>query len=114
LTLNTEVVKDKSKAKRRKLERALQGAIKEKNVLPKDAFRVEHLNYKVSSLWDFSEKTQWSCRELAEGAQVAAGAETGSLLGVVHLSVLSELWRSCRSGMAPCSAFPSARFANLG
>lgn len=50
LTLNTEVVQDKSKAKRRKLERALQGAIKEKNILPKDAFRVEHLNYKVSPL----------------------------------------------------------------
>lgn len=48
LTLNTEVVQDKSKAKRRRLERALQGAIKEKNILPKDAFRVEHLNYKVS------------------------------------------------------------------
>ncbi|KAM0751109.1 hypothetical protein T439DRAFT_301042 [Meredithblackwellia eburnea MCA 4105] len=45
--LNTEVVKDKSKAKRRKLERELAGnAIKEKNMLPKDAFRVEHLNYK--------------------------------------------------------------------
>lgn len=44
----TEVIKDKSKAKRRKLERALQGEIKEKNKLPKDAFRVEHLNYKVS------------------------------------------------------------------
>lgn len=49
LTLNTEVVKDKSKAKRRKLERALQGQVKEKNLLPKDAFRVEHLNYKVSA-----------------------------------------------------------------
>lgn len=40
------MVKDKSKAKRRKLERELAGAIKPKNVLPKDAFRVEHLNYK--------------------------------------------------------------------
>lgn len=37
---------DKSKSKRRKLERALAGAVKPKNVLPKDAFRVEHLNYK--------------------------------------------------------------------
>lgn len=45
--INTEVVKDKSKAKRRKLEREAGGAIKEKNLLPKDAFRVEHLNYKV-------------------------------------------------------------------
>ena len=44
--INTEVVQDKSKAKRRKLERELAGAIKPKNVLPKDAFRVEHLNYK--------------------------------------------------------------------
>lgn len=68
------MVKDKSKAKRRKLERALQGAIKEKNVLPKDAFRVEHLNYKVSfSPEHFSEKTHWSCRELGEGAQEIAG-----------------------------------------
>jgi rRNA biogenesis protein RRP5 len=41
---------EKSKTKRRKLERALQGAVKEKNLLPKDAFRVEHLNYKVQSL----------------------------------------------------------------
>lgn len=40
--------KDKSKAKRRKLERAAAAVeIKEKNQLPKDAFRVEHLNYKV-------------------------------------------------------------------
>ncbi|GAA6036062.1 hypothetical protein JCM8097_006594 [Rhodosporidiobolus ruineniae] len=44
---DTEVIKDKGKAKRRKLERALAGAsIKEKNVVPKDAMRVEHLNYK--------------------------------------------------------------------
>ncbi|KAK4705134.1 rRNA biogenesis protein RRP5, partial [Phenoliferia sp. Uapishka_3] len=43
--INTEVV-DKSKAKRRRLEREAGGAIKEKNLLPKDAFRVEHLNYK--------------------------------------------------------------------
>ncbi|GAA6018426.1 hypothetical protein JCM11491_006993 [Sporobolomyces phaffii] len=43
---DTEVIKDKGKAKRRKLERALQAQVKEKNVLPKDAFRVEHLNYK--------------------------------------------------------------------
>lgn len=44
----TEVIKDKSKAKRRKLERELRAAqIKEKNQLPKDAFRIEHLNYKV-------------------------------------------------------------------
>ncbi|GAA6057842.1 hypothetical protein JCM3770_000609 [Rhodotorula araucariae] len=43
---DTEVIKDKGKAKRRKLERALQGAVKEKNQLPKDAFRIEHLNYK--------------------------------------------------------------------
>ncbi|GAA5941768.1 Rrp5p [Sporobolomyces koalae] len=43
---DTEVIKDKGKAKRRKLERALLGQVKEKNVLPKDAFRVEHLNYK--------------------------------------------------------------------
>ncbi|GAA5868775.1 hypothetical protein JCM3774_003888 [Rhodotorula dairenensis] len=43
----TEVIKDKSKAKRRKLERELRAAqIKEKNQLPKDAFRIEHLNYK--------------------------------------------------------------------
>lgn len=42
------MVKDKSKAKRRKLERELRAAhIKEKNQLPKDAFRIEHLNYKV-------------------------------------------------------------------
>lgn len=39
-------MKDKSKSKRRKLERELATAIKPKNVLPKDAFRVEHLNYK--------------------------------------------------------------------
>ncbi|GAA5875823.1 hypothetical protein JCM1840_003525 [Sporobolomyces johnsonii] len=45
-TRDTEVIKDKGKAKRRKLERALQASVKEKNVLPKDAFRVEHLNYK--------------------------------------------------------------------
>lgn len=45
---DTEVIKDKGKAKRRKLERALQAQVKEKNILPKDAFRVEHLNYKVS------------------------------------------------------------------
>ncbi|GAA6020638.1 hypothetical protein JCM10207_007806 [Rhodosporidiobolus poonsookiae] len=46
-TRDTEVIKDKGKAKRRKLERALAGAsIKEKNQLPKDAVRVEHLNYK--------------------------------------------------------------------
>ena len=44
---DTEVIKDKGKAKRRKLERALKGAVKEKNQLPKDAFRIEHLNYKV-------------------------------------------------------------------
>ncbi|KAL8286763.1 hypothetical protein RQP46_004291 [Phenoliferia psychrophenolica] len=44
--IQTEVVQDKSKAKRRKLEREAGGAIKEKNLLPKDAFRVEHLNYK--------------------------------------------------------------------
>lgn len=51
LVANTEVVKDKSKAKRRKLERELAGAaIKEKNALPKDAFRVEHLNYKVRTI----------------------------------------------------------------
>ncbi|GAA5859805.1 hypothetical protein JCM8547_007035 [Rhodosporidiobolus lusitaniae] len=44
---DTEVIKDKGKAKRRKLERALAGTqIKEKNQLPKDAVRVEHLNYK--------------------------------------------------------------------
>ncbi|BGP47503.1 rRNA bioproteinsis protein rrp5 [Rhodotorula kratochvilovae] len=43
---DTEVIKDKGKAKRRKLERALKGAVKEKNQLPKDAFRIEHLNYK--------------------------------------------------------------------
>ncbi|GAA5904744.1 Rrp5p [Sporobolomyces salmoneus] len=43
---DTEVIKDKGKAKRRKLERALQSQVKEKNILPKDAFRVEHLNYK--------------------------------------------------------------------
>ncbi|GAA5993423.1 hypothetical protein JCM5350_006876 [Sporobolomyces pararoseus] len=43
---DTEVIKDKGKAKRRKLERALQNQVKEKNILPKDAFRVEHLNYK--------------------------------------------------------------------
>ncbi|GAA5947174.1 hypothetical protein JCM10213_001449 [Rhodosporidiobolus nylandii] len=44
---DTEVIKDKGKAKRRKLERALAGAaVKEKNQLPKDAVRVEHLNYK--------------------------------------------------------------------
>ncbi|GAA5841896.1 hypothetical protein JCM11251_005414 [Rhodosporidiobolus azoricus] len=44
---DTEVIKDKGKAKRRKLERQLAGAaIKEKNQLPKDAIRVEHLNYK--------------------------------------------------------------------
>lgn len=41
---------DKTKAKRRKLERALKAEVKEKNVLPKDAFRVEHLNYKVPPL----------------------------------------------------------------
>lgn len=42
--------KDKTKAKRRKLEREANAVeIKEKNQLPKDAFRVEHLNYKVSS-----------------------------------------------------------------
>ncbi|GAA5986306.1 hypothetical protein JCM10908_003698 [Rhodotorula pacifica] len=46
-TKETEVIKDKSKAKRRKLERELRAAqIKEKNQLPKDAFRIEHLNYK--------------------------------------------------------------------
>lgn len=44
---DTEVIKDKGKAKRRKLERALKGTVKEKNQLPKDAFRIEHLNYKV-------------------------------------------------------------------
>ncbi|GJN89500.1 hypothetical protein Rhopal_002487-T1 [Rhodotorula paludigena] len=43
---DTAVIKDKGKAKRRKLERAQQGTIKEKNQLPKDAFRIEHLNYK--------------------------------------------------------------------
>lgn len=43
------MIKDKGKAKRRKLERAQQGTIKEKNQLPKDAFRIEHLNYKVLS-----------------------------------------------------------------
>ncbi|GAA5914525.1 hypothetical protein JCM6882_000408 [Rhodosporidiobolus microsporus] len=44
---DTEVIKDKGKAKRRKLERALAGAsVKEKNQVPKDAIRVEHLNYK--------------------------------------------------------------------
>ncbi|BGP24084.1 U3 snoRNP-associated protein Rrp5 [Rhodotorula toruloides] len=42
----TEVIKDKGKAKRRKLERALKGEVKAKNQIPKDAFRVEHLNYK--------------------------------------------------------------------
>ncbi|EGU12983.1 U3 snoRNP-associated protein Rrp5 [Rhodotorula toruloides ATCC 204091] len=42
----TEVIKDKGKAKRRKLERALNGEVKAKNQIPKDAFRVEHLNYK--------------------------------------------------------------------
>lgn len=45
----TEVIKDKGKAKRRKLERALKGEVKAKNQIPKDAFRVEHLNYKVRS-----------------------------------------------------------------
>ncbi|KAI5476893.1 hypothetical protein MNV49_007065 [Pseudohyphozyma bogoriensis] len=44
--LQTEVP-EKSKAKRRKLERELAATkIREKHALPKDAFRVEHLNYK--------------------------------------------------------------------
>ncbi|SCV70668.1 BQ2448_3430 [Microbotryum intermedium] len=38
--------KDKIKSKRRKLERALLSQVKDKNDLPKDAVRVEHLNYK--------------------------------------------------------------------
>ncbi|GAA5976182.1 hypothetical protein JCM11641_001071 [Rhodosporidiobolus odoratus] len=43
----TEIIKDKGKAKRRKLERALVGKqVDEKNRVPKDAVRVEHLNYK--------------------------------------------------------------------
>lgn len=40
--------REKSKAKRRKLERdSLVAGMKEKSVLPKDAVRIEHLNYKV-------------------------------------------------------------------
>ncbi|SCZ99428.1 BZ3500_MvSof-1268-A1-R1_Chr7-2g09528 [Microbotryum saponariae] len=38
--------KDKSKSKRRKLERVQRSQVEDKNLLPKDAVRIEHLNYK--------------------------------------------------------------------
>ncbi|KDE07886.1 hypothetical protein MVLG_01797 [Microbotryum lychnidis-dioicae p1A1 Lamole] len=38
--------KDKSKSKRRKLERAQRSQVDDKNLLPRDAVRIEHLNYK--------------------------------------------------------------------
>lgn len=45
-------VPEKSKAKRRKLEREkLAGELKKKNSLPTDAFRIENLNYKVCNLF---------------------------------------------------------------